>query len=251
MFKQLGYLITRVGEIYHTRMAINALKKERTRVPLSILPKIHSEDFKPELKQDWSVDDMLSHLFVKEKEQVWSRLYMPLRYNRMETNTKYIEQIINIVAKYIDTDILDKSTIDLSEISFDELKPNINDCLAELSTKVFLSEHKKRYQIEQPYRHQQAIKKFNTKYYSFKTCSIEKFILDYNDFLWKSIKKSHGGINHKIPYSVYGNYDTSPAIDAQIFSLYFQNSQLKKFVAKVLAAAYRDPKSSGVQKALI
>lgn len=248
MFKQFAYLITRVGELWELRTAQRLI---RNSIPVSKqlgLPEIHSDDFKPELKQDFNFEDIYFNLYVPRNDLPSVRVYMPLRKtSNIETNTKYLESIINIVSKYVDVE--QGKTVDFSEISFADLKPNLSDCISELSTKIFLTEHKNRYQIEQPQRHQAGLKKFESYLYTLKTSSIEQFILDYNNFLLKSIKKSHGGINYKIPLNlnIDADYSSSP-LDGRIFHLYYQDCKIKKYVANVLAAAHPQVNLKGFNK---
>jgi hypothetical protein len=59
----------------------------------------HSPDFRPDLVQDFNLQTMLYEPYIADKHRF--RVYMPLRKNRVEVNTKYMNQIIQIVAKHI------------------------------------------------------------------------------------------------------------------------------------------------------
>lgn len=59
----------------------------------------HSPDFRPDLVQDFCFQTALYDPYIADKHRF--RVYMPLRKNKAEVNTKYMNQIINIVAKHM------------------------------------------------------------------------------------------------------------------------------------------------------
>lgn len=123
---------------------------------------------------------------------------------------------------------------------FEEIKPYLVDILADLSSEIYLKEHKIRYQAEQPLRLTSSIKCFKSYFYNPST--VNQFALDYNKHLWKSISKSHGGLDPKIQMNIQGNYpDRISYADKLVYYLYFQNGKFKRYLASVLAAAYKNP----------
>jgi hypothetical protein len=115
--------------------------------------------------------------------------------------------------------------------------------LEDLSFNLYVSEHRLRYQQEQKNRYYASVKKFTSKYYSYRNCSIEQFITEYNKFLNYEIKKSHFFLNNKIEANYRRNYhegEVSP-VTSLVFYLYFKTDKTKRFFAKLLAAAYRNP----------
>lgn len=117
------------------------------------------------------------------------------------------------------------------------------DILADLSSEIYLKEHRVRYQAEQTLRLKTSVNCFHSFFY--RPNSAAKFALDYNNFLWKSIKKSHGGLDPKIQINFQGNYpEKNSYADKFVYYLYFQNSKFKKYLASVLAAAYKNPLKS-------
>ena len=90
---------------------------------------------------------------------------------------------------------------------------------------------------------------FSSSLYALKTCSVQDFILDYNKFLWKEVKRSHYHLNHKIAASVKGNYheETSQA-DKFVHYLYFQQ---KEYLAKVFSSSFNNPNKKTLNKSLI
>lgn len=242
MFKQVIYFITKLGQASHFK-AIQRTKNHLNFKQPTYLPEIHSDDFQPELKQEFTIEDLGFKEYVGPRDLMEVRTYMPLRYNNPEVNTKYLTDIVNIVTSHLHLEATNEK-IDLSQIPFSELRPCLFDVLHELNTSIYLSEHKKRYQIEQPLRNINSEKKFFSFFYNLKTRTVEDFVLDYNAFLWSEISCSHGCINHKIMFSKYGNYDTSNGVDERIVDLFYQNngSHQKKFVGKVLMAADRNIK---------
>jgi len=61
-------------------------------------PEQHSPDFRPELIQDFYFQTAMYMPYINSKD--YYRVYMPLRLNRVEANTKYMNQIIGVVNKY-------------------------------------------------------------------------------------------------------------------------------------------------------
>ena len=119
----------------------------------------------------------------------------------------------------------------------------------DLSSEIYVSEHRNRYQSEQLERLSNSTNYFNRSLYSLKTCTVADFIEDYNKFLWNSIKKSHFGISHKIQASVQGNYNSSNSrYDKLFYHLYFQGCNYRKLIAKILSSAYIDPRKSSRDK---
>ena len=97
MFKQVLFMTTRLGEYFHAREA-KTIEIEKTPAWKRIgLPEQHSEDFKPELKQEFDFVDGLFSTYVNRDELVYNRVYMPFRWNKIETNTKYLGQIMKII----------------------------------------------------------------------------------------------------------------------------------------------------------
>ena len=238
MFKQIIYLITRFGEVVESKVASKYIaSRQPGRWKKAGLEEQHSDDFKPELKQDFGFEDGLLHLYVDPKDRY--RVYLPFRKTQLEKNTKYLNSIIDVVSKFIEPS---RQNEDLRSIKFREVSPFLPDILLELSTAIHLSEHKLRYQLEQSDRHAHSNLIFNTIRYRLTTRNVADFVVSYNDYLQKSIKDSHGGINHKIPYNVLGNYheDTTPA-DGLIISLKHDECKAKKFVGEVLESAYKSP----------
>lgn len=63
--------------------------------PLGNFPEIHSDDFMPELKQEFHFQDALYKRYLTQKEM--HRVYMPLRHNKPDINTKYLDKILDVV----------------------------------------------------------------------------------------------------------------------------------------------------------
>lgn len=73
--------------------------------------------------------------------------------------------------------------------------------------------------------------------------TLADFVLDYNHFIWNSIKQSHGNVCPQIQANRRGNYhENVSSVDKYLYYLYFQKSFVKKFIASVLSSAYRNPK---------
>lgn len=238
MFKQVIYLITRFGEVIESRVANKFLaSKEPGKWKRIGFEEQHSDDFMPELKQDFGFEDGLLHYYVDPKDK--HRVYLPFRKTKPEQNTKYLNSVIDVVSKYIEPS---RQNEDLRFIKFNEISPFLPDILHELSTNIYLSEHKLRYQIEQSDRLTHSLATFNNLRYRLFTRNVADFVVKYNNYLQNSIKSSHGGINHKIPYNVLGNYneETIPA-DGLILSLKHDECKAKRFVGEVLESAYKSP----------
>jgi hypothetical protein len=174
---------------------------------------------------------------------------MPTRRLKMEPNTKYIPAIHQIVEKRT-KEFLDLKEVDLATINFAKVQPAVNNILADLSYEIFVTENRYRYQQEQKLRHFSANKKFNTRFYSLASGSLDDFVKDYNSFLWNEIKSSHNFLSNKIEANYRRNYhdgETSP-VTSLIFYLYFKTGKVQKFIGQVLAAAYRNPYSAKQQK---
>ena len=127
----------------------------------------------------------------------------------------------------------------------------MSEILKELSSEIYVQEHRLRYQTEQTKRYNSSVSKFSYKFSNrFYGGSIADFVLDYNKFLWQNINQSHGGYCHKIQANVQGNFHESVSkYDKLVYYLYFQQnskmSKVKKFLSSVLASAYKDPKKTG------
>ena len=63
--------------------------------PLGHFPEMHGDDFMPELKQEFHFQDALYKRYLTEKEM--HRVYMPLRHNQPDINTKYLDKILDVV----------------------------------------------------------------------------------------------------------------------------------------------------------
>ncbi len=135
---------------------------------------------------------------------------------------------------------MENQNLDLNEVTFDYIKPYLVDILADLSSEIYLKEHRVRYQAEQTLRLKSSVKCFKSFFY--RPSSVASFALDYNKYLWKTIYKSHGGLDPKIQINFQGNYpEKNSYVDKLVYYLYFQNSAFKKYLASVLAAAYKNP----------
>ena len=250
MLKQVFYLITRVGELSSIRSATRSANFSIPKSQKYGLPEIHSEDFMPHLKQTFSFEDGPFYQYVSEKE--YYRVRMPLRKsNNIETNTKYLGPIISVIGDFVDLKNEDGSKKELDDIKISEFKHNIENILEELASRLYISENKYRYQIEQSERYKLSLKKFKSNSYLFKS-SIEDifnegdvgtFALEYNEFIWKLTRDSHDNIESKIPYNVIGNYHTNTSkMDKYISYLSFQNSSVKKLIGNVLSSLNNDKK---------
>lgn len=114
--------------------------------------------------------------------------------------------------------------------------------MTELSSEIYLQEHRNRYQLEQSNRLVSSKKHFDNYFYKNSTCTIGDFVLDYSKFLWNEISNSHGGYSNKIAYNLVGNYHSSiSSVDKLIYHLYFQKSYIKRVLGSLLKAAYRNP----------
>lgn len=106
-----------------------------------------------------------------------------------------------------------------------------------------MKEHSTSYSVEQPERLKATHKYFNSVLFSMKFPTVLTFVKDYNNMLWKSIKKSNNGCEQKIKANLLnGSLEDSGQVDGFIQSLNYQNCDKKKFLASVLAAAYKNPK---------
>lgn len=112
-----------------------------------------------------------------------------------------------------------------------------------LASEIYLKEHSKSYTNEQPERLKATHKYFNSFLFTIKYPTVYTFVKDYNNFLWKSINKSNNGCEQKIKANlVKGSTENCEQVDGFIQSLNYQNCDKKKFLASVLAAAYKNPK---------
>lgn len=257
MLKQIVYFITRLGE----KSALKAAKRSVDyTIPMSKklgLPDIHSEDFRPDLKQNFSFEDSYFCFYVSDKE--YYRLNMPLRRNKEEINTKYISTIISVVSEFIDLESKEENKIDLNEICLSEIDINMEDILHELAANIYVKENKYRYQLEQTYRKNISIKKFINKKmlyritsmfklnnFSRKRNSIGSFVLDYNDLIFQLARSSYENIDHKIPYNVIGNYSPSSIKTDSFIDYVNQNKRDKKIfninLADVLTSSFTNSK---------
>lgn len=177
---------------------------------------------------------------------------MPTRYlKNMEESTKYYPQIYQIVQDKANK-FFKKENVDLSTVKVSSVQLIINDLLADLSLGLFLQDHRNRYQQEQKERYYNSLKKFNSKLYtnSYRNKTLENLVTEYNSFVNCEIKKSHWNLSPKIEANYRRNYhdgETSP-VTSLIFYLYFQSSKLKRSMASILAAAYRNPYSDRQQR---
>lgn len=98
MFKSLVRMIGHFGERLEAS-GITSLK-QLSHAPWREmgLPEQHSPDFRPELKQEFSINDCIYPFYVSPIEV--DRTYMPFRFLRPEVNTKYMGQILKILNKY-------------------------------------------------------------------------------------------------------------------------------------------------------
>jgi len=108
---------------------------------------------------------------------------------------------------------------------------------------VYLPEHRLRYQSEQQNRHVAARCKFLCRSYLYRNKSLEEFVKDYNKFLWYEINKSHLFQSPKIEANYRRNYHDGEIseVTSAIFYLYFKTDKVKRFFAKLLLAAFRNP----------
>jgi len=100
-----------------------------------------------------------------------------------------------------------------------------------------------RYQQEQRVRFDESEKKFLSYVYLNTGKSVEQFIIDYNNFIWKGVSKSHLGMSPKIEYNYRRNYhngEVSP-VTSLIFFLYFKTNKWSKYLSNILASSYRNP----------
>ncbi len=133
--------------------------------------------------------------------------------------------------------------MDIYQLRVSEVKPVLNEIINELSYNIYLKEHRQRYQQEQKLRHLAAHKKFTSSMYTFRNVTLEQFVKDYNNFLWQEINKSNMYLSPKIEENYRRNYhdgEVSP-VTSLIFYLYFNTDKFKKFLARLLLAAYRNP----------
>lgn len=109
--------------------------------------------------------------------------------------------------------------------------------LKDLSYEIFISESRHRYQIEQKLRHYESIRQFDSK------VDLDQFVNDYNQLIWDGINASHNYLSPKIEANYRRNYhdgEVSP-VTSLVFYLYFKTGRVHRFLAKLLAAAYRNP----------
>jgi hypothetical protein len=126
----------------------------------------------------------------------------------------------------------------------------LNDILSDLAYNIYLKEHRLRYQSEQKQRFDNSLNQFNGYVYQNRGISFEKFIADYNDFLWKSISKSHSGLSPKIASNYQRNFhdgEVSP-VTSLVFFLYFKTNSWSKSLSRVLVSAFRNPQTDYQKK---
>ena len=118
----------------------------------------------------------------------------------------------------------------------------LDDILSNLSTNIFLKEHRYRYQIEQTNRYKASLC-FSKKGYLLCSKNYEDFIEDYNQFLWKQIKCSHLYMSPKIDdnYSRTLYDGENSKYTSLVYYLYFKTSNISRFISRVLSSSYRNP----------
>lgn len=99
MSKALIRVATHVGEYFDKAYLISMAKRTKTEWKKDGYPEQHSPDFKPELIQDHFFQTAMYVPYISDKD--YYRVYMPLREDKPEENTKYINDIIQVVNKYI------------------------------------------------------------------------------------------------------------------------------------------------------
>lgn len=178
------------------------------------------------------------------------RVKVPSRYNEIQPNAKYVAYIHQIVIgklkerhSVINQVIQEFKDEDISTTSVRENQNLLNNILTDLAYNIFLKEHRLRYQTEQKVRFEHSLKQFTSFSYLNRGKTVEQFIVDYNDFLWKNISSSHLGLSPKIENNYRRNYhdgEVSP-VTSLIFFLYFKTGSWSRYLARVLAASYRNP----------
>jgi hypothetical protein len=131
-----------------------------------------------------------------------------------------------------------------------DVRAILPDILSDLSHNIFVSEHRLRYQSEQQIRHREALKKFNRSHYLWRNKTLDQFVKDYNSFICFEIDKSHMFQSPKIEANYRRNYhdgEVSP-VTSLIFYLYFKTDKVKRFIAKLLLSAYRNPYTGNSSK---
>ena len=142
------------------------------------------------------------------------------------------------------------NTADFQTMRISEIGYLLNSTLYDLSSEIYVSEHKFRYKTEQKNRYNKSIEKFSLK--NVKNMTIEEFIIEYNKFIEEEVKASHNGVSPKIEANFRRNYhegDIAP-VNGLIFHLHFKNDGVKNLFAKLLHAAHRSPYSD-TQKQII
>jgi hypothetical protein len=66
-------------------------------------PEQHSPDFRPDLKNEFSINDCIYPFYVSPMEV--DRVYMPFRHTKAEVNTKYLGQILKVINKYVENNV--------------------------------------------------------------------------------------------------------------------------------------------------
>jgi hypothetical protein len=155
----------------------------------------------------------------------------------IEESIQYIPTIYNIVNEK--TKGFNSQFDDLSKVKIHEIKPIMNSILTDLAFNIYVKEHRLRYQQEQKDRYYKSLKTFN---YMFWNKSVEDFVKDYNTFIQSEIKRSHQYLSPKIEANYRRNYhEDASSVTSTIFYLYFKTDAVKKFFAKLLYRAYRNP----------
>lgn len=99
-----------------------------------------------------------------------------------------------------------------------------------------MTEHRYRYQKEQPERLAKSLKLF--KKFSG---SLDEFCVKYNKFLQNDIFASHNYLSPKIEDNYRRNYYQGEAskITPLVFYLYYKTCAIKKLISRMLISAYR------------
>lgn len=90
--------VAHIGNYINSKIPTDSYYTDNTEYKSLGFDPIHSPDFRPELKQDFSPSDVHYEHYISLKDKY--RVYMPLRYNYMETNTKYLNQILKVIENY-------------------------------------------------------------------------------------------------------------------------------------------------------
>lgn len=241
MIKQITYYITRLGEKLAIKEAARSAAIQKPPNMGPFIEPIHGEDFMPELKQQFYIDDFSCEFYVSDAQRY--RQYIPFRKNQIETNTQYMGNIIEVLSHFVELETNGVKR-DLTEVSIDEIKESLDDILHLLSTRIFVKESKYRYQFEQAERYKQSLIKFDSKLYFLTRRTLYNFIEDYNNFIYKVAKNSTDNTDRKIPYNIIGDYHTEvAAFDKFVTYLKFRESKICNFASEVLAATYTAPKN--------